>query len=219
MALGAGIAGYFALPIEPGSWIAAAPFSIAMIVLLALPRGTIASALAVASVLAGLGGLAAKIRVENVRAPVLQKRLNSVAVTGTIEAVEPREKRGARLTIAVEKIGDLSEKDRPRRVRIRTLSSHPFPAPGARVSLTATLAPPAQPVLPGAFDFARLAWFEGVGGVGYTFKDVTVLPHDARGLSWRNAYAAFDRAPSRMRSTRASRRAARDRDRRRSRKR
>lgn len=191
VALGAGIAAYFALPIEPGLGIAAAPFAIAMIVLLALPRGTLASALAVAWVLAGLGGLAAKIRVETMRAPVLQKRLNNVAVTGMIEAVEPREKRGARLTIAVEKIGDLSEKDRPKRVRVRTLSTHPVPGPGARVSLTASLAPPAQPVLPGAFDFARLAWFEGVGGVGYTFKDVTVLPHDARGLSWRNTYAAF----------------------------
>lgn len=188
VALGAGIAAYFGLPNEPGLFTATAPFVIAGILLAALLRGTIAAALAVAMTLSGLGFLAAKLRVESVRAPVLEKRLNNVAITGRIERVEPREKRGARLTIAVESLGDLEASRRPERVRIRTMSKGAPPPTGARISATATLSPPASPALPGAFDFARLAWFERVGGVGYTFSKVTILPANDRPPPWHIRY-------------------------------
>jgi competence protein ComEC len=41
------------------------------------------------------------------------------------------------------------------------------PRPGARIRVYARLLPPGGPVEPGAFDFRRKAFFEGLGGVGY----------------------------------------------------
>ena len=52
------------------------------------------------------------------------------------------------------------------------------------------LSPPASPALPGGFDFARSAWFQGLGGVGYAREkpakaDIAQpVPFDLR---WRSA--------------------------------
>src|SRR5204862_3511507 len=39
--------------------------------------------------------------------------------------------------------------------------------PGDAVRLRATLSPPPGPSLPGDYDFARAAWFQALGAVGY----------------------------------------------------
>jgi competence protein ComEC len=53
-------------------------------------------------------------------------------------------------------------------VRIRlTRSGEVDPRPGDRIELPAVLLPPRGPVAPGAFDFRRRAWFDGIGAVGY----------------------------------------------------
>ena len=35
--------------------------------------------------------------------------------------------------------------------------------------MRATLSPPSAPAAPGTFDFARLAWFQRIGAVGFSF--------------------------------------------------
>ncbi|MEQ1718573.1 MAG: ComEC/Rec2 family competence protein, partial [Hyphomicrobium sp.] len=180
------------LSLEPGLAAALVPLVIATIVFASLPRGTLAASCAFAVLLAGLGFIAAKARVEMVRAPVLQKVLVGVRLTGRLERVEPKSPRGERLTIAVETLGDLAPGVRPQRVRVRTLKAIPpgvhLLKAGMRVTLTATLSPPAKPALPGGFDFARTAWFEGLGGVGYTFSGVEVLP-DTGAPGWKQRFA------------------------------
>jgi len=51
------------------------------------------------------------------------------------------------------------------------------------VQLRARLAPPPPMALPGTYDFARDAWFRGIGAVGKSLGEVTVLhPAPTRGL-------------------------------------
>src|SRR5262245_22298243 len=47
------------------------------------------------------------------------------------------------------------------------MASKPVLKPGDAVRIKATLSPPSLPALPGDYDFARSAWFQGLGGVGY----------------------------------------------------
>ncbi len=47
--------------------------------------------------------------------------------------------------------------------------------PGAVVSLRARLMPPLGAALPGAYDFARVAWFQRIGATGRGFAPVTVV--------------------------------------------
>src|SRR5690606_31227472 len=55
------------------------------------------------------------------------------------------------------------------RVRIRLMSPAPSLEPGDAIRLRANLAPPSMPAMPGGYDFARAAWFAGLGAVGYAF--------------------------------------------------
>jgi competence protein ComEC len=65
----------------------------------------------------------------------------------------------------------------PRRVHIRVHvpsqdggdgAAHQ-PVPGDYVRLRASLRPPLGPVAPGAWDFARQSWFQGIGAVGFAY--------------------------------------------------
>jgi competence protein ComEC len=67
----------------------------------------------------------------------------------------------------------------PYRVRVRTLSEARALEPGDAVRLRSTLSPPPGPALPGDYDFARAAWFQALGAVGYATSPpaiVTSLP-------------------------------------------
>lgn len=46
---------------------------------------------------------------------------------------------------------------------------------GAKVRLRARLVPPAPPMLPGGYDFARSAWFSGIAATGSVLGQVTLL--------------------------------------------
>lgn len=169
----AGIAAWFVLPDER-SWGAA---------LLAL--GAVACAgVAFAQggrlpiVIAG-GALAAMVglglvwwRAERVAAPVLA-RPAVVSFSGTVERVEPLPARElVRLTVAPASGAGL-----PTRVRVNLPEAD---APGglgrgAVVRMRARLMPPPEAALPGAYDYARVAWFDGVGATGRGFAPVEVL--------------------------------------------
>lgn len=176
VALGGGIALYFSLRTEPELWLVFVPLAAALILQRLIARGTLASAAMTAIVLAAAGFAIAKVRVETVRAPVLEKPIRNVVLAGTVIRVEPRPPRGARVTINVAELGSLKANARPRTVRVRVLANDLKIQPGDRIRLTASLAPPAKPALPGAFDFARTAWFEGLGAVGYAVKRPVIEP-------------------------------------------
>ena len=58
---------------------------------------------------------------------------------------------------------------RPVRVRVTTAKVVAGLQAGDPVRLRATLQPPSGPALPGGYDFARHAWFDQLGAVGYTW--------------------------------------------------
>lgn len=46
---------------------------------------------------------------------------------------------------------------------------------GARIRIRARLMPPAPPMLPGAYDFARAAWFQGLAGTGSALGEAEII--------------------------------------------
>lgn len=175
--LGTGIAAYFALAVEPAIIVAMAPLALALILRLAVPSGSLAATLTFALVLAGTGFAIAKLRVETVRAPVLLKPMHGVEVSGTVSMVEAKLPRGQRLTITAPTIAGVEADKTPAVVRVRTMSSKSIAVPGDRICIKANLSPPAKPALPGGFDYARTAWFESVGAVGYAFAAPAIEGH------------------------------------------
>ncbi len=110
-------------------------------------------------------------RAEWVAAPRLE-RPAIAQFDATLLLAEPRVADGKlRLTLAPH------DPSLPPRVRV-TLDLDKAPTglnDGAEVRLRARLAPPPPMALPGGHDFARDAWFLGLGAVGKALGDVTVL--------------------------------------------
>ena len=92
-----------------------------------------------------------------------------VEVRGYVEFVEPKAKRGQRVTLRVASMGDLPPEARPYRVRVSTGKMTPGLQAGSAVYLRATLMPLSEPALPGDYDFARQARFERLGALGYSY--------------------------------------------------
>ena len=181
VALGIGIAAYFALPVEPAITAAAAPLAVAIFIKLASERGSMFAALSAALVIAAAGFLVAKLRVEAVRAPVIVKAVHAMPLTGVVVRTEAKPPKGQRLTIAVESLGDVAPQSLPAFVRVRTMSNKVVVSAGDRIRIKANLKPPSKPALPGGFDYARLSWFERVGAVGYAFQAPEILGHENGG--------------------------------------
>lgn len=127
-------------------------------------RGAARPVLVAAGLLLALGIVAAEYRSASVAGPRLYHRLTAWPVAGTIIAREPRDG-GASTRLVIERPADGA--DAVHRVRI-TLPGHLPPAyrPGAVVRVEATLGPVPGPVLPGAHDPGRAAWFQGIAAVG-----------------------------------------------------
>ncbi len=65
---------------------------------------------------------------------------------------------------------------RPMRIRVNVAREYDGPdaAEGAIVRIRARLMPPAPPMVPGSYDFARAAWFQGIGATGSALGPVEV---------------------------------------------
>jgi competence protein ComEC len=192
VAFGAGIAFYFLLPVEP--WLLAATLpAVAALALRLVARGTLATLMSTALLTAMLGVAAAKLRTEAVRAPVLERQIGPVEVRGFAELIEPKATRRQRVTIRATSIASLAPEAMPYRVRVRTMAENTELKPGTAVRLKATLSPPPGPSLPGDFDFARAAWFQALGGVGYAMAAAEIDSEAAEPPLSPRASAPFER--------------------------
>lgn len=175
--LGSGIGWYFALPEEPSvAALQVAGLSAAALALAALalrPAWRVVP-LVPALLLAGLA--LAGLRAHLVAAPVLGFRYHG-PVEGRVVRIDRSARDVLRVTLDQVVLSRIDPDRLPAKVRISLHSGAEVlePEPGMRVLLTANLAPPEWPVAPRAHDFRRLAWFEGLGAVGYSRLPMMLL--------------------------------------------
>ncbi|RYF92425.1 MAG: ComEC/Rec2 family competence protein, partial [Caulobacteraceae bacterium] len=125
------------------------------------------------------------LRTERVRAPVSPSFEKPVVVEGWVLDVASPGSSGGRLLIAPTRIEGLSPQDLPYRVRL-TVDETAMVGPGQAVRLRAGLGPPPPPSSPGSYDFARDAWFDRVGGVGFSVSppQIVALAEPPLALRW-----------------------------------
>lgn len=124
----------------------------------------------IAMVLAGFS--AALLRFERVAAPIIEEVMIT-NLRGTIASIEERTS-DARLVIRVENIADLEPARQPARVRVTTRDFADLRT-GDTVSARVRLLPPPEAAWPGGYDFARSAWFRGIGSVGSVLGELRIL--------------------------------------------
>lgn len=127
------------------------------------------------------GFTASAIRTEYKSTVMLEKEIRYSTMTGVVESMEKRPN-GIRLIIEPKIIDRIRNGDPlPSRLQITTrhmqnVQWHDLP--GSSVFLTASLISPSPPVIHGAYDFARHAYFKGIGGYGYTVGESYIIENN-----------------------------------------
>jgi competence protein ComEC len=183
--LAIGVGGYFSLPWEPPLHAGALVTIGAVLAgLVFRRRGGAVLVLAIAPAAMGAGFSIAQFRTVIVDAPILAKRIGPTMMEGRVLHVQPLEK-GYRLVLDRLSIPRLSADQLPERARVRLRSSPRAISPGDVVRLRAILSPPPSPAAPGAFDFARRAYFQRIGAVGFALGKPRIVSRAPDGMSWR----------------------------------
>lgn len=171
VAFGLGAAIYLGESREPSLGPAVAIALALVAVALAVRRfsaGRLVLAVSGLAAVVAVGFLVAKLHSDAVATPIVPA-LGVTTVEGFVVDVESPSQRGPRLLIAPVSIARLAPAATPSRIRIVVPQSggpEATPPPGSAIRVITLLDPPPGPAAPGAYDFARDAWFEGIGGVG-----------------------------------------------------
>lgn len=170
--VGMGIAAWFTLGSENWSYVIIPSFILIMVGLVARLK----SRLSLVSLMIGLsiiiGWSAISIRSHNISAPILEKPWVG-HIYGRIDRVEKLPARAiTRLTLVTDARQSLPEK-----IRIN-LSNDQYDdafTTGSIIKSKVRLLPPTGPAVPGAYDFAQRAWFDGLGATGSALGEVTLV--------------------------------------------
>ena len=167
---GAGSGLYLTLPAEPVGWIAPAAAGLFTLAALTLRRHTGPALGLAALALLASGVAAADWRSDRVSAPVLAKSIGPVDVSGRVVWVGAGDGPQRYLLDRVY-IEGLAAAETPARLRISVRGAIPdgLATPGSWLKARASLRPPPAPAEPGAWDFARQAWFQRIGAVGFAY--------------------------------------------------
>ncbi len=188
VALGLGIAGYFSLTYEPQlsaglTSVGLVAFAVAAITVMRRRWEERSPELGYAAFVASifvftitLGFVVSQLRTLNVAAPVLQREIGPVSLEGWIESAARQPEGDWRLVIAPNRIGNLADQDLPVRVRVSVHQRLAEITPAMGFQVRVMLMPPPGPVSPDGFDFARRAWFERIGAVGYSVSTPDTSP-------------------------------------------
>ena len=173
VALGSGIAAWFRLA-NPAWWLAFVSLcgAVALFAIIMGRERRAGKALFWFALLAAIGCALIWYRSWSVAAPVLERPVVTI-FNAEIEKVEQVLARDmVRLTL---RTGDHPELPPRVRVNVPLEKAGPGLQDGALIQLRARLMPPAMPALPGAYDFAERAWFEGLGATGQALGEIKVL--------------------------------------------
>lgn len=192
VALGTGICAWFALP-TPRLWLVwvLACFGLAFGLGTLARGGRLAQALMIGAALAGAGCLLPWARATWIgQAPLA--RAATVEMRARVLTVEPLIARNAmRLTLA-----PVGRPDLPAKLRVNAAPDQ-LPAGLGRsdeIALRARLMPPPAAQLPGGYDFARQAYFAGLGATGRVLGSVQMVDPVHRPMALRLRLAAHVRA-------------------------
>ena len=181
-----GIIAWFALA-NPWQWVAAMG-SAALVALFALAlwrdradRGQLCRAVMACSIVFALGMAVIWARSEIVGSEAIERPVVERVQGYVLEREDQPAQDRIRLTLAIRDPGTATS----RKIRVNvpletaqaalTSQSSDALAEGAVVRMRVRLMPPASPMLPGSYDFARAAWFKGLAATGSTVGALEIV--------------------------------------------
>jgi competence protein ComEC len=165
---GIGIFLYFVLPREPSALALAGIFLATTMAAWRGRRRIGLFRLLTAFAFVAAGAATMKLRTDWVAAPKLSREMTRV-VTGWVAERSMASRGGVRVALQVHAIEGVAAAGTPHFVRVTIRSRAEAIAVGDAIEVTARLQPPNGPVLPGGHDFARAAFYDHIGAVGFAY--------------------------------------------------
>ncbi len=176
--MAAGIGLYFALPFEPSAWaFIATPFL--AVLFLFFRRHPVFAPLLTVLLSFVLGLNAAQFETRLIVRPLLEEKMEPLPVYGLLYRAEALPEGHSRLLLKNVWLPETPKEKRPRFIRVKVRKPlAALPEPGARISVWGPLWPPADPALPGGYDFRRGAFFKQLGASGLSYGELR--EHEAK---------------------------------------
>lgn len=177
VAFGLGILLFFQADGEPSLWAPVVGLAAASAAAFGLRHrlAAFAAAVFVAALFAGFA--AAVVRTRSVEAPRLAQ-IVIAPLAGFIDSIDERGE-GGRLIVRVHDLAGVEPSRRPALVRVSVRDAREL-RPGDYILAKARLMPPPEPARPGGYDFARDAYYRGIGAVGSLLGRPQVVPPPVR---------------------------------------
>jgi competence protein ComEC len=187
VAFGAGIGLYFTVDREPVLSVAAA-LAIGLCATAFLLRRSRFFPVLVMIAAVAAGFATATSKTARVSHTVLARAIYSVSLSGFVETRDIRD-RTDRFVLRVTRMDSSRDQVKLERVRL-SVKKGTAPDVGSFVELEARLLPPLAPLRPGAYDFSRDMFFQGIGASGFAMGAIkTMEAPEGGGLALR--YASF----------------------------
>lgn len=129
--------------------------------------------------LIGFGFMYANAYTRALNTTMLMRPARSIVVTGTVSELEYMSDR-TKVWIKNAK----TEKYPEMTMRITLADQDVAPKIGDVISVNSTLFAPSAPDAPGAFDFARWAYFNNMGAVGFANENIEIVSRDIHGFNY-----------------------------------
>ena len=180
VALGTGIAIYFALLQEPAPWLGGVLLGLSLILFLGLRKLYLLRLLSIIILFLSLGFAVAQWRTLSLNTPMLTEPVSARWIEGDISQIEmrPEDQRVSLINLSVPKNFWPKNIRLPNKIRFLLrgkLQPHKSLMPGQRIRVKVGLIPPGEPIVPGGFDFRRQAYFQGLGAVGFALSEPRVM--------------------------------------------
>lgn len=161
---GLGVAAYFSLSYEPE--LLTARTTIIVVISILFFTYALKKRMLFLALMCVAGFVLMQLRAHHLQSPVWQGGETPRSVHGTVERLEAMPK-GYRVLLKQVDVWQVPPKETPKYIRLKV---HEIPSgiePGRRIALRASLRAPARPAYPGGYDFARWAYFQQIGAVGF----------------------------------------------------
>lgn len=208
VAMACGIGLWFSLAATPGALtygITAAAVLICGLAVRFVPSLSVTAAM-LAAMLAGFLWVGARAEMQD--GPRVMRETPPLAIKGTVVDVSLRDHGARRVILTDMSVGDLWGRAAtampdglPDKARVTIRYGGVGLVPGMVINTKLILRPPPGPVIPGGFDFARTAWFDGIGGVGFALgrpEIVGVVPAGLNGVMVQARLAIADHINARL---------------------
>lgn len=169
-----GILLYFSLSSEPPLWPAALMLACAFTSAIGFRKYLLPLSISLVLLFGSAGFFTASLRSLRLAAPVITHETGIIRIEARVAAIFPLAS-GKRILFDQLISPALPAYATPVKIRLIVRTKSTNIQIGDRVSFRASLSPPPPPVLPGGYDFARSAYFQQIGAIGYTVTALKVL--------------------------------------------